>query len=159
MDYLLCSILYSFVLVNASIEKDDSEVNCKIWSQSIPDAAGEYPCGVDKIGVVKCDENNNNLKIHACYCIYWDQDTKKSVVGSCILSCFYSSIERYSISNGTLFNEDACSPSVLHQVISMGSHLHCSAYYHHSCNKYLMVCLMLGVVQLFFVAITSISFL
>ena len=118
MDYLLCSILYSFVLVNASIEKDGSEVNRKIWSQSIPDAAGEYPCGVDKIGVVKCDENNNNLKIHACYCIYWDQDTKKSVVGSCMLTCFYDRgfspfypIERYSISNGTLFNEAVCSPS------------------------------------------------
>ena len=74
--------------------------------------------GIDKIGVVKCDENHNYLEIHACYCIYWDQDTKKSVVGSCILTCFYTRssipfypIERYSISNGTLFNEAVCSPS------------------------------------------------
>ena len=117
MDYLLCLILYSLV-VNASIEKDGSKGNRKIWSQSISDATGKYPCGIDKIGVVKCDENHNYLEIHACYCIYWDQDTKKSVVGSCILTCFYTRssipfypIERYSISNGTLFNEAVCSPS------------------------------------------------
>ena len=119
IDYLLCSmiILCNLVFVNASIERDDLEVNRKIWSQSIPDATGEYPCGVDKIGAVQCDENNDYLKIHACYCIYWDQDTKKSVVGSCIVTCFYTRgspfypIERYSISNGTLFNEAVCSPS------------------------------------------------
>ena len=112
IDYLLSLIICSLVLVNASV---DLEVNRKIW---IPDATGEYPCGVDKIGVVKCDENNNYLKIHACYCIYWDQDTNKSAVGSCLISCFYARssspfypIERYSISNGTLFNEAVCSPS------------------------------------------------
>ena len=54
MDYLLCLMICSFVLVNASIKKDDLEGNRKIWSQSIPDVTGKYPCGVDKIGVVKC---------------------------------------------------------------------------------------------------------
>ena len=90
MDYLICLILCNLVLVNASIERDGSEVNRKIWSQWIPDAAGEYPCGIDKIGVVKCNENDKYLKIHACYCIYWDQDTNKSVVGTSLITCFYT---------------------------------------------------------------------
>ena len=89
MDYLLCLMICSFVLVNASIKKDDLEGNRKIWSQSIPDVTGKYPCGVDKIGVVKCDENHNYLEIHACYCIYWDQDINKSIVGSCILAIMF----------------------------------------------------------------------
>ena len=107
-----------FIVVDASIEKEVLEINRKIWSKSIPDAAGEYPCGIDKIGVVKCNKNDEYLKIHACYCIYWDQDTNKSVVGSCMPTCFYTRgfspfypIERYSISNGTLLNEAVCSPS------------------------------------------------
>ena len=115
IDYLLSFIICSLVLVNASV---DLEVNRKIWSQWIPDATGEYPCGVDKIGVVQCDENNKYLKIHACYCIYWDQDTNESVIGSCLITCYnprssspFYPIERYSISNGTLFNEAVCSPS------------------------------------------------
>ena len=111
MNYLLCLIICSLVLVNASI---GSKINRKIWSsQSIPDASGEYPCGVDKIGAVQCNETQKYLKIHACYCIYWDQDANKTVVGSCIPTCFggfYHIIERYSISNGTLFNKAACSP-------------------------------------------------
>ena len=53
MDYLFCLMICSFMLVNASIERDDLEGNRKIWSQSIPNATGKYPCGVDKIGVVK----------------------------------------------------------------------------------------------------------
>ena len=115
INYLLSLIICSLVLVNASV---DLEVNRKIWSQWIPDANGEYPCGVDKIGVVQCDENDKYLKIHACYCIYWDQDTNESVVGSCLITCYYARnsspfypIERYSISNGTLFNEAVCSLS------------------------------------------------
>ena len=110
MNYLLCLITCSLVLVNASI---GSKINRKIWSsQSIPDASGEYPCGVDKIGAVQCNETQKYLKIHACYCIYWDQDANKTVVGSCIPACFGGLyyIERYSISNGTLFNKAACSP-------------------------------------------------
>ena len=50
------------VLVNASIENDSSEVNRKIWSsQSIPDATGEHPCDVDKIGAVQCNKTENFL--------------------------------------------------------------------------------------------------
>ena len=118
MNYLLCWITCSLVLVNTSIENESSEVNRKNWSQSIPDATGEYPCSVYKFGVVKCNETQNYLEIHACYCIYWDQDTNETVVGNCIQTCFYTRnsgsfyrIERYFISNGTLLNKAACSPS------------------------------------------------
>ena len=62
---------------------------------------------------MKCNENNLT-----CYCIYWDQETKKSVMGTSLVTCFYTGdsslfypIERYSISNGTLFNEAVCNPS------------------------------------------------
>ena len=109
MNYLLCLIICSLVLVNASI---GSEVNCKIWSsQLIPDASGEYPCGVDKIGAVQCNKTQKFQKILACYCIYWDQDANKTVVGSCMPTYFntFYLIERYSISNRTLFNKAACS--------------------------------------------------
>ena len=116
MNYLLCLIICSLVL--ASIENESLEVNLKIWSQSIPDATGEYPCGVYKSGVVKCNETQDYLEIHACYCIYWDQDTDETVVGSCIQTCFYTRnsgsfyrIEGHFISNGTLLNKAACSPS------------------------------------------------
>ena len=104
--------------MNASIENEGSEVNRKIWSQSISDATGEYPCGVYKSGVVMCNETQNYLEIYACYCIYWNQDTNETVVGSCIQTCFYTRnagsfyrIERYFIKNGTLLNKAACSPS------------------------------------------------
>ena len=67
---LHCSMMACLELVlfdnSASIENDGSEVNHKIWSsQSIPDATGEYSCGVDKIGVVQCNKTENScLLLH-----------------------------------------------------------------------------------------------
>ena len=84
--------------MNASIENDGSEVIIKFGRHNqslmllvnIPVVSTR----LELCSVIK-------PRIHACYCIYWDQD---AVVGNCILTCFYTSrtstfypIERYSI--------------------------------------------------------------
>ena len=117
--FLACVLLAcNVMLASTSTEEGNLEIDRKIWSICAPN--GSYACGVDRIRAVKCYEGDAFLHVHTCYCIYWDQDRNKTIVGRCLITCYYKGhprlpvypIERYSTLNGTLFNEAMCGISI-----------------------------------------------
>ena len=67
--------------------------------------------------------NEDHLWIKPCYCVYFDPTLNGTVVGTCILTCYYVhddigrnfyEIDRYPVRNATQFNEHMCDPTYTH---------------------------------------------
>lgn len=95
------------------------EGNCslatrKVWSEC--DASGSCFCGRDVQEMVFCE--NDYLWIKPCYCIYYDDTFNRSILGSCMSTCFnsnsseygkrYVKIERLSVESASKFNDEMC---------------------------------------------------
>ncbi len=94
--------------INTSLELTRDN---KIWS--ICDTNGTCVCGNDISQSVHCKDQEKSIEIGLCYCMYYDEDNNETILGNCIYTCFYRhitySIQRYSVENASLFNNDVCS--------------------------------------------------
>ena len=108
-------VLVSLAGLSCSAGEEVSS-DLKVWSDC---SSGVCECGANVHRAVGCTDEF--LWIQPCYCMYYDHSTNRTLLGNCLLTCYYfnkSSIEhyyypmrRYSVQNASLFNDAMCSPS------------------------------------------------
>ena len=94
--------------------KPDPPPDGQVWS--VCDNNGSCSCAPSIYHAVICRDGDNTIKIQNCYCMFYDEDTNTSLLGTCLMSCYYQetfhepTIRFYSIQrNVSSFNEDICS--------------------------------------------------
>ena len=116
---LLCYIILT--LAAAQDVPVDPISDRKVWSVC---SNGSCECGDDIEDTVLCSEGS--LYIQPCFCVYFEAESNATILGSCILTCFYVhnldhtgrnsyEIARYSVSNGTFVNIRICGCEYSHQ--------------------------------------------
>ena len=86
-----------------------------IWSQWVNDS---WHCGHDFRHSVSCSDDKETLRISRCYCVYYDKKVNRTQLGYCLTTCFnvarlnYIVLSRYSVDNGSQFNDYMCSKDV-----------------------------------------------
>ena len=107
--YVCVSLLY--LISTSFFQVSKSATDRKICS--IRDSNGSYTCGKNLTGEVVCQNDKDFLSMQNCYCICYEKDEDKIVVGTCWITCFRFtlsySIFRYSMENATKVNDDVCS--------------------------------------------------
>ena len=72
-------------------------------------------CGSDILKTIECNNNADSIHIQSCYCMFYDTSENSTLAGNCMMTCFnagrksFRSITRYSVENGSLFNNEMCS--------------------------------------------------
>ena len=93
--------------------KPDSLSDQQVWS--VCDNTGSCSCGPNVSHAVICRDGDNTIEIQNCYCMFYDEDTNTSLLGTCLMSCSYQKKSYqpnflfYSLSrNLSSFNKDMC---------------------------------------------------
>ena len=93
--------------------KQDPLSDLQVWS--VCDNTGSCSCGPNVSHAVICRDGDNTIEIQNCYCMFYDEDTNTSLLGTCLMSCSYQekiyqpNFLFYSLSrNLSSFNEDMC---------------------------------------------------
>ena len=84
---------------------------CPPWHHHSPSASGNdlvCECGDSLGGVVQYDDHFNNLKVLACYCMYFNEDDDSTIVGRCFFTCFCKIAFFRLPLNGSQLNEVQC---------------------------------------------------
>ncbi len=111
----ICLLLF-FAVPSLALEVNSTLDDRKIWSRcgTKNESNGitqTCRCG-DKIqDAIRCSDNTNSLLIQPCYCVFYEESENRTLAGNCMITCFNGftgSITRYSITNGSDFNEDMC---------------------------------------------------
>ena len=92
----------------------------RIWSECGDD--GLCLCGRSMLGTVVCKDMF--VWVQPCYCMYFDHAYNRSILGSCMSTCFYSNnsefgkmyfrIERLPVQNAGEFNRLMCNLQLFH---------------------------------------------
>ena len=93
----------------------------KVWSVC---NNGSCECGGDIEDTILCSKDS--LYIQPCFCVYFEAESNATILGSCMLTCFYVHLHdhtgrnyyettRYFIYNGTFLNDQTCSWEFSHQ--------------------------------------------
>ncbi len=83
----------------------------------MPAVGSPRPAGVGAASdAVRCSDDANTLQVQPCYCMFYEVSENRTLAGNCMPTCYtigisryYQSLTRYSVQNGSLFNEDMCS--------------------------------------------------
>ena len=112
--YLL-ALHFVYITGHASLATEDS----KIWSVCVNGSCND---GDSVNNVVYYD--NEFVWIKTCFCLYYDHEQNKTILGNCMLTCFYVHFhelgrnyyktERVSKENGSQLNEKVCGISFAH---------------------------------------------
>ena len=93
--------------------KPDPLSDQQVWS--VCDNNGSCSCGPNVSHAVICRDGDNTIEIQNCYCMFYDEDTNTSLLGTCLMSCSYQKKSYqpnflfYSLSrNLSSFNKDMC---------------------------------------------------
>ena len=108
----LIFILFALCNSNSVVKEDNvSSTYPLIWSQF---KNNSWVCGSSIHGAVLCTDDSNYIEIARCYCMFYDEKTNISQLGTCMATCFhpqfasYFRLERYRVANANLFNERMC---------------------------------------------------
>ncbi len=121
-------IVYALVWLSCSVQSFSSEEvyvsDRRIWSVCYNN--GSCSCGPNIRNAVMCTEGEEFIKIHNCYCIFYDQEKNTSFLGTCMSSCYnqlgthpnflYYSVDHYSIANARRFNAEICNATTHVQI-------------------------------------------
>jgi len=78
-------------------------------SQSIPGNDTVCACGNRPRDIVHCDDRFNDLYVHICYCMYFNEEDNSTIVGKCFYTCFYyAQLYLYLPLNGSQLSEVQC---------------------------------------------------
>ena len=105
---------YSIAVSDLSMEKNVIEGR-PIWSQWVNHS---WQCGHNFRDSVSCSDDKKTLRISRCYCVYYDEKVNQTQLGYCLTTCFnmarlnYIVLSRYSVDNGSQFNDYMCSKDV-----------------------------------------------
>ena len=111
----LVTLQFALFTGYASLATED----VKIWSVYVN---GSYQDGDSVNDVVYCDDEY--VWIKTCFCLYYDHNLNKTILGNCMSTCFYVHFhqlgrsyyqtERVSKENGSQLNEKVCGISFAH---------------------------------------------
>ena len=108
--YILKDIEPRFQLLKDVSDNNNQSNQCPVWSNSNTDCR----CDVNLNNVVLC--NADSLNVQACYCVYYDNESNKLVVGYCLFTCYLPKQKLYYTlkrTNRTQINEQMCSGELL----------------------------------------------
>ena len=94
---------------------DEKAESRPIWSREVN---GSWECGASFHLSVLCANDLDVIKIPRCYCMFYDEKARQTQLGYCLTTCFHSNrtlyitLKRYSVDNGSQFNQDMCSEEV-----------------------------------------------
>ena len=58
--------------------------------------------------LVQCDDLHNELRLHVCYCMYFNETDDSTIVGHCFYTCLYHHVYFTLPLNGSQLNEAQC---------------------------------------------------
>ena len=107
----LCFLVLFYGCVG--LAKPDPLSDQQVWS--VCDNTGSCSCGPNVSHAVICRDGDNTIEIQNCYCMFYDESTNTSLLGTCLMSCGYQhkyyqpNFLFYSLSrNLSSFNKDMC---------------------------------------------------
>lgn len=102
-----------------ALDVDLSREDLKVWTTcNVSDVNNSWTgetcwCGNDIYNAIQCEADS--IMIQPCYCMYYEASENRTIAGNCMMTCFntghksFRSITRYSVQNGSRFNNDMCS--------------------------------------------------
>lgn len=121
MQLLVVVLLQLYLTARFTVSATETSER-KIWTTC--NSNNSCSCGDSLSGVVTC--SGENILIQPCYCMYYDQTENITVIGNCMLTCYYIHsgnygnyhfpVKWYSEQNASSLNEDMCSSLISYVV-------------------------------------------
>ena len=112
LSFQYCSV---FAVKELNPRAEQLEEDRKIWSNCVTTngSNGTCRCGASLHHAISCSDDDDTLQVQPCYCLYYDTSQNKTLAGCYFAEKKYNQVlTRYSVQNGSLFNQDMCSSMI-----------------------------------------------